>query len=165
MTVGSHNSRSRSRVGSRHSRASDQPDLFQQLEEPTPPPHLDLDIGPELLGALHTALRQARTRGLSRERVVDAMNRYLPDLARPITLRQLNAWTAASKEFSEFPARYVAAFCVATECDLPMRVLASAIGADLYDAREADARRLGESLIEAARLRREQSDIRRRLGG
>lgn len=163
MTVGSHNSRGRSRVKNGRGVSSDQPDLFQRLDE-RPAPPADLDLGPELLGAIHNALREARSRGLSRERVVDRMNALLPDIARPVTLRQLNAWTAQSKEFSEFPARYLPAFCAATESDLPLHVLAQALHLELIDARASVARQLGECRIEEARLRRQQRDLSRRLG-
>lgn len=149
----------------RDSFASDQPDLFQHLSEPArPAPGADLDLGPELLGAIHTALRMARTRGLSRERIVEAMNRHLPELVeRPITLRQLNCWTASSKEFSEFPARYLPAFCSATDCDLPLRVLAQALGRELIDARDLVAKQLGETQAELCRLRREANALTRSL--
>lgn len=163
MTVGSHNGRTRSRVKNGRAVSSDQPDLFQQLENEPPPP-ADLDLGPELLGAIHNALRDARSRGLSRERVVDRMNALLPDLPRQVTVRQLNAWTAQSKEFSEFPARYLPAFCAATESDLPLHVLAQALQLELIDGRAAVARQLGECRIEEARLRRMQRDLHRRLG-
>jgi hypothetical protein len=154
-------------VPTRHrSLSSDQADLFQRLEQPARvSPEADMDLGPELLGAINTALREARARGLSRERVVDEMNRVLPNSTKRITVRQLNAWTAQSKEFHEFPARYLPAFCVATDCDLPQRVLAQAIGADLVDVRESAALRLGQSLIESARLKREQNTLKRTLGG
>lgn len=126
--------------------------------------HSDLDIHFELLGAINTALRQARSDGMSRQRIVDAMNTLLPEMQHPITLRQLNAWTAASKEYSEFPARYLPAFCAATDCELPVRVLAQAITHELVDACEFAAKQLGETQIEAARLRRAARALERQLG-
>lgn len=143
--------------------STNQGDLFQRLEAPAAPA-VDLDIHFELLGALTHAIREAKARGLSRARIVDAMNRLLPDLEDPVTERQLNAWTAASKEHHHFPARYLAAFCAATECDLPLRTLANALGLDLVDGREAAAKRLGESLVQSARLKREQRELTRSLG-
>jgi hypothetical protein len=136
-------------------------DLFQQLQhDPEPPSGADLDIQYQLLGAIKTALADARTRGMSREHVVDRMNLLLPELEKPITIRQLNAWTAVSKEFSEFPARYLPAFCAATNCDLPQRVMAQAIQRDLIDAREKAAQMLGENLIEDARLARQRRELK-----
>lgn len=164
MSVASHKGRGASLAGATAGFSSDQADLFQQLAEPaTPTAPADLDLGPELLGAIHTALRLARGKGISRERVVDAMNRLLPELDRKITLRQLNAWTATSKEFHEFPARYLPAFCVATDCDLPQRVLAQAVGLDLVDARESAAKALGETQIQIGRLRRQAAALTRSL--
>ncbi|MGQ0622754.1 MAG: hypothetical protein ACT4QA_23095 [Panacagrimonas sp.] len=163
MAPSSHSRRAGSLAKPAPASSSAQPDLFQQLSAPAPTPaNADLDIGPELLGAINTALRLARTSGMSRDRIVDRMNELLPDQA--ITLRQLNAWTAQSKEFHEFPARYMPAFCAATDCDLPLRVLAQAYGRDLIDAREATAKQLGETQIEIARLRRHAGSLTRTLG-
>lgn len=165
MTSVSHNGRPASRVTPKQNFGGVQGDLFQCLAEPAEPaPAADLDIHYELLGAISHCLREARARGLSRERVVDAMNRLLPEMERPITLRQLNAWTASSKEYSEFPARYLPAFCAAVGSTQPVLVLARAIGRELVDAREAAAKRLGEAQIEAARLRREAKELLKYLG-
>jgi hypothetical protein len=165
MSKSSHNGRRPSLLTGEKSVPTDQPDLFQCLDQPaTPSAGADLDIGPELLGAINTALRLARGRGLSRERVVDAMNRLLPDLDKPLTVRQLNGWTAASDEFREFPARFLPAFCSATDCDLPLTVLAQAIARELVDSREAAAKRLGEHHIQMARLKRELRALQQELG-
>ena len=94
--------------------SSIQGDLFQQLAEQSAleaQQAQDLDINLELMGAINQAIREGKQRGLSRERIVERMNFCLPDLERSITLRQLNAWTAQSKEYHEFPARYLPAFC------------------------------------------------------
>jgi len=168
MSVGSHRRGRPSPANGRDSISTDQPDLFRQLERPTlsSAPALDLDIHYELLGALNTAIRQARTAGLSRERIVDAMNRLLPELDKPVTLRQINAWTAASKvEEHTFPLRYLAAFCSATNSEEPLRVVAAALGFGLVDAREMEAQHLGENLIQSARLRRVIREQQTRLGG
>lgn len=147
--------------------SSVQADLFQQLERPAleSAESLDLDLAPELLGAVNTALREARQNGLSRERIVERMNASLPDLERPVTLRQLNSWTAKSKEFHEFPARYLPAFCQATGSTQPLRVLINALGFDLADLRDQAAIRLGENLITSAQLSRERRDLTKTLGG
>jgi hypothetical protein len=145
--------------------SADQGDLFRQLETPAlealnAP---DLDIGPELLGAINLALREARTRGLSRERIVERMNQCLPD--RKVTLRQLYAWTANSKEDHPFPAEYLPAFCWAAESIAPLLALAQAVGHDLADAREQAALALGERLVHHARLGREISQLKKTLEG
>lgn len=145
-----------------------QGDLFQRLAEQDALEAMtaqDLDVGPELMGALHLAIREAKKRGLSRERVVERMNLCLPDMERPVTLRQLNAWTAASKEFHEFPARYLPAFCWATGSIAPLLVLAKAIGHDLVDSRDLRALELGTKLVDRARLSRDINEIKRELEG
>lgn len=161
----SNNRRALSRAKAAENFSGVQGDLFQRLEEPSDPcPQADLDIHYELLGAISHCIREARSRGLSRERIVDAMNRLLPELERPLTVRQLYAWTASSKEYSEFPARFLPAFCAAVGSPLPILVLARAIGRELIDAREVAAKRLGEAQIEAARLKREARELLRELG-
>lgn len=162
MRLDSHRRATASRVNRRADFTGIQPDLFQQVQAEAPQP-VDLDVNLELLGAISHALREAKQRGLSRERVVDRMNEMLPE--RGITKRQLDAWTAFSQEHKEFPARYLPAFCFATGCDLPLRVLAQPIGRDLVDARELAAKRLGENLIETARLARERGALKTALGG
>lgn len=148
--------------------APNQGDLLAALDQPAvidSPNAADLDIGPELLGAMNTAIREARSRGLSRERIVDRMNLALPERAKAVTLRQLNAWTATSAEFHEIPARYMPAFCWATSSDAPLRVIANVLGLDLADRREAAAQRLGDNLVAEVRLKRERRVLTQVLGG
>lgn len=142
----------------------DQGDLFQRLTDPEQQA-VDLDIHQELIGAISQCIREAKHRGLSRDRIVNRMNMVLPDLERRITKRQLDCWTATSKEYSEFPARYLPAFCWAVDCDLPLRVLAGAIGRDLVDARDGLALRLGQINVNKAQLTREERALRAKLGG
>lgn len=144
--------------------SSVQPDLFQQLEAPAmSETAYDLDVNLELMGALNQTIREAKRRGLSRERIVERMNLCLPDLDRRITLRQLNSWTAASKEYHEFPARYLPAFCWATGSILPLLVLAQSINHDLVDLRDQVALELGQKLVAKAQLSREVSQLRKIL--
>lgn len=142
-----------------------QPDLFQQLAErdPLTGNAEDLDIGGELLGAVSQAIREAKRLGLSRERIVELMNLCLPDIERKITVRQLNAWTAQSKEFHEFPARYLPAFCWATGSLVPLLVLARPLGHDLVDHRDQVALALGQKLVHQAQLGREVKSLKRQL--
>lgn len=141
-----------------------QPDLFQHLVEPTLSANAtDLDIHLELLGAINEATREAKKRGLSRERIVERMNLCLPDLEKPITLRQLYAWTAASKEYSEFPARYLPAFCWAAGSILPLIVLAKSINYELVDSRDRAALELGTKAVQHAQLAREISLLKKQL--
>lgn len=167
MGTSSHSRRRTSPAGDGRTFTGVQPDLFQRSEAAlsAPPAYVDLDVEMELRGAIAQAIREARARGISRERIVDTINRLHPDLTKPVTLRQLNAWTAASKEYSEFPARYLPAFCAAVECDAPLRVLARALHLDLVDQRALAAQRLGENLIQSAALRHERRTLTSTLGG
>ncbi|MFZ2452601.1 MAG: hypothetical protein WAW36_19000 [Methylovulum miyakonense] len=147
---------------------SNQLDIFQRLADETAieaANATDLDIGPELQGALNTGIREAKKRGLSRERIVERMNLCLPDLEKPLTLRQLNAWTANSKEFSEFPARWLPAFCWACGCTLTIQVLAQATDHDLVDMREKIALELGQTLVQKAGLERKTRQLTQQLTG
>jgi hypothetical protein len=162
MGLASHRRGGASRVNGKPDFTGVQPDLFQQVQVPAAEP-VDLEVNLELLGAISHAIREAKQRGLSRERIVDHMNALLP--GRGVSKRQLDAWTAISQEHKEFPARYLPAFCHATGCDLPLRVLAQAIGRDLVDAREQVAKRLGENLIQTARLASERRELKTALGG
>jgi len=145
-----------------------QVDIFQQLAKETAleaSTAVDLDIGPELQGAINFGIRESKKRGLSRERIVERMNLCLPDLDKPITLRQLNAWTASSKEFSEFPARFLPAFSWACGCTVTIQVLAQAVNHDLVDRREKIALELGQTLVQSANLTRKANDLKKQLTG
>lgn len=126
-----------------------------------------LDVWPELLGAIKKVLREAMDRGLSRDRVVDRMNLCLPELVasgKKITKRQLDCWTANSKQEHKFPLEYLSAFCWAVESDLPMRILVNTLGFELVDAHEVALKRLGETYVEKALIHREQGALLRTLG-
>jgi len=45
-----------------------------------------------------------------------------------VTKYQIDAWIAESKNGHRIPAAYIPAFCVATSCNEPLRVLAEAAG-------------------------------------
>lgn len=155
-------------VNSDEKTTSIQGDIFQQLAEHDAieaADAFDLDIGPELSGAVNQAIRQGKKQGLSRDRIVERMNLCLPDMEKEITLRQLNAWTAQSKEFHEFPARFLPAFCWATGSILPVLAIANAINHDLVDGREHKAMELGNTLVESARLTRKAKALKQQLGG
>lgn len=127
----------------------------------------DLDLQAELRAACAHALKLARRQGITRERVVDEMNRLMPELdkGKQITLRKLNAWMATSKEDSEFPARFLPAFCAATRCYQPLQEMAKALGMDLADQRELIAKQYGELEIEKARIAREVKTLKAKLTG
>lgn len=141
-----------------------QGELFELLSEPAVIGSKNapaLDLGPELIGALNQSIREARAQGLSRDHIADRMALCL---GQPVTVRQLNAWTATSREQHRFPLEFLAAFCWASSSTHPLEVILHALGFDLVDAREAAAKRLGEMQIEQARLRRESGALMKKLG-
>jgi len=138
-----------------------QADMFQQLAERTAiekkeAPFLDINL--ELMGAINKAIREARVNGMGREHIVDRMNLCL-DKTDQITLRKLNAWTAASKESHNFPARYLPAFCWATQCMLPMSMLVQCLGYQIVDGRDQLAVEYGNALLEEAQTKRKLKEL------
>jgi len=125
----------------------------------------DLDIHHEMLGAIALALKEAKKRGLGRELVVDRMNLCLPELVKPITKRQLDSWTAESKEYSEFPARFLPAFCWACMCDAPLATGPRSMGYDLVDRADEAALEMGRLRLQQAEIAKREREIKRRLGG
>ena len=144
-----------------------QHDIFQNLDRPLfeAIDEEDFDLQHELRGACAQALKLARRRGKSRERVVDEMNALLPNLKKPITKRKLDSWMAESREDHEWPARFIPLLCHVCECDLPLRVMANQILMDLADQRDRYARRLGELEIETSNSNREKQQIKNLLRG
>lgn len=122
----------------------------------------DLDIQFEQRGAIAHAIKHAKRRGWGREQIIDRMNLCLPDLPKKLTLRQLNAWTADSKEFSEFPARFIPAFCWATHCWLPIETGPHSLGFVLADRDDAEALELGRLQLAEADIRNRKRAIQRR---
>lgn len=145
-----------------------QVDIFQQLAKEDAleaATAVDMNIEQEFIGALNYCIRAAKNKGLSRERIVERMNLCLQNRNRAVTLRQLNAWTAASKEYSDFPGWMLPAFCWACSGDLTIQVLAQTIGRDLVDKREQIALELGQTLVQSANLTRKANDLKKQLTG
>lgn len=145
---------------------SEHPDLFQSLEG-TPLLHSenapDLDIELELMASIKYALRQAKQHGIGRERIVDRMNQCLPK-EQHITLRQLNAWCAESKEFSNFPAKYLPAFVWACSGIVaPLDVITGVLGLGLVDEEEQLAAELGNTFKMESELRQHRRLLQKRL--
>lgn len=149
--------------------ASIQPDLFQQVEEHTPAMRAenapDLYIELEFMGAVAYALREAKKRGLGRDRVVDRMNLCLPEDEK-ITKRQLDAWCAQSKEHHPFPVQYLPAFCWAVGGIIaPIEIITRALGLHVLDEQEWLATELGKTLVEKTQLARREQQLKRQLEG
>lgn len=142
-----------------------QADLFSRLDqEPmrTAGP-VDLGLHDELRGALAGCIRRARTRGISRERLVDELNRLQPQRHRRVTLRLVNGWTASSCEAFEMPAGDLGAFCAAVGDLTPLRVICQALGYELVDARGLAAVELGSIVAQRAALARRERELKERI--
>ena len=126
-----------------------QPDLFQHIGSHEPD-YLsdnapDLDIEQEFMGQVKFALRQAKKRGLSRERIIERMNLCLPEELH-ITKRQLDAWCAESKEYHHLPAIYLPAFIWAVRGVLtPLEVLTGVLDLVVLDEHEQEIVELGRA--------------------
>jgi len=144
------------------------PDLFQQLDG-MEPAHLaenapELDIEIEFRGAVAYCLREAKKRGQSRDRIVDRMNRCLPDIKKPITKRMLDGWTATSQEDRPFPAVYLPAFIWACLGYLaPLDVITRVLGLHLMDEQEMTAAELGRALHEQAQVSKKKRLLLKQL--
>lgn len=147
---------------------TNQGDFFHQLENESPLENLsyrDLDLGNELRGVISGCIRRARELGLSRQRIVDEMNALMPDIDKPLTIRQLNSWTASSTEYKEFPLRYIAAFCAVTQDTSPLRLITNSINYELIDARGLAAVELGRTVAEKSLLTHRERELKAKLNG
>lgn len=105
------------------------------------PPPGSLNIHAAIYLAQSDALRHA---GKSREQIADEMTAYIGE---EVTVHQLNAWVAPSKDRHRFPLEYLPAFCKATGSLKPLDVVSRACGAFTLrgpDALRADIRKLDE---------------------
>ncbi|HEC12304.1 MAG TPA: hypothetical protein ENI80_03500 [Acidiferrobacteraceae bacterium] len=148
--------------------SGNQPDLFQQLEgrqaalyDDNAP---DLDIEFEFIGAVKYAIREAKKHGVSRDRIVDRMNQCLPT-DKHITKRQLDSWTANSKEYHKFPAEYLPAFVWAVRGVISaIEVLTRALGLHVIDETEYLATELGKTVTRKAALAVQERILKTKLG-
>jgi len=147
--------------------ASEQADIFQRMEMPNEQRDVDqpfdVDATWELRGACATAMKLAERRGISRDRLVDEMNRWLPNLERKITKAKIYAWMAESKVDHPMPAYVIPALCKATKCNLPMKALAAMLDLDLSDSLERMAQELGEAELKRAAAAREIKALKNRF--
>jgi hypothetical protein len=145
--------------------SGDQADIFQGLEMPAMEgPYSDLDITLDLQAACKKAYKLAERRGMSVNRLVDELNRLMPRLHRPITQRKVYSWLALSKEDHPIPAYVIPAWCVATRCDFPLRVMANEIGFELSDQNELLAQELGHQELQRANSARRIRELKSKLG-
>lgn len=145
---------------------SNQPDLFDLVTGE--PEYLsanapDLDLEDEFRAALKFCERQAKKHGLSRERILERINMCFPERDN-FTLRQLNGWMATSAEDRPFPAWILPAYIWAVRgIVVPMEILSNAIGLRLLDENEALAAELGETVLNKARIAKQERVLKNRL--
>jgi hypothetical protein len=87
-----------------------------------------------------------RACNLSRWEVAGRMSSLMD---QEVTIHQLNAWTAESKDGHRFPAEYLPAFCQAVECFEPLKLLAARAGVFVVqgpDALRAEIQKLDEQI-------------------
>ncbi len=108
-----------------------------------------LNLSARLQAAIREAIRRAPK---SREAIADEMAHLT---GQPVTVHQVNNWTAESHPH-RIPAELLPAFCEATGCIEPLRILAEAAGVFTLpgpDALRAEVQKLRE---EEQRITRER---------
>jgi hypothetical protein len=98
----------------------------------------------------------------SREQIVEVMGFALN---QEITVRQLNSWTAESREDCRFPAEFDRAFCYATGDDRLLRCRAELAGYKVIGAAESDLMELGRQYLIRQRAAEQVALLEKRLQG
>ncbi len=100
-------------------------------------------IREELIVAVHGSL-------LSREEIAERMSALL---GIPVTVRQLNGWTAESREDLRFPLQHLCAFCEVLEDWSLLRAVCGVAGFYLADKKDQVLMQLGKAYadLEAAK--------------
>jgi len=102
------------------------------------------DIDRQLRGAVSEALKHCP---LSRWQVAARMSEMT---GHEITKAMLDSWTAESKEDHRFPAIFLPAFCEATGCSEPLKMMGKLVGMFILpgpEALRAEIRRFEEEII------------------
>jgi hypothetical protein len=118
-----------------------------------------LDDASVVRGVLVDSIRRC-TR--SREQIAEAMSFAL---GQEITVRQLNAWTAESREDYRFPAEFDRAFSFATGDDRLLRCRAELAGYKLITKDEADLLELGRQYLIRKRAAQKVEELEHKLQG
>jgi hypothetical protein len=98
----------------------------------------------------------------SRAQIADEMSVLV---GREVTERQLNNYTAQSREQFRWPAELTRAFCFVTGDDRLLRALPEAAGLRVIAGTEGDLLDLGRSYLTRKRAERAMSAIEQRLEG
>lgn len=112
------------------------------------------DIDRQLRAAISEALKHSP---LSRWQVAARMSELT---GNEITKAMLDSWTAESKEDHRFPAIFLPAFCEATGCSEPLRLLGKLVGVFVLpgpEALRAEIQRIEEE------INKKQTEKRKRM--
>jgi hypothetical protein len=115
-----------------------------QEESTSSRPAGSLDIDQQLRAAVSEALKRCP---LSRWQVAGRMSELT---GHEITKTMLDSWTAESKEDHRFPAIFLPAFCEATGCNEPLKMMGKLVGMFILpgpEALRAEIRRFEEEII------------------
>ncbi len=107
-------------------------------------------------------LQSIRNSGKSRAAIADEMSFHL---ARTITEKMLNAFTAESRDDRRWPAEFDRSFCAATGDDTLLRCRAEMAGLHVIDDRQRDLMELGEQYIARQRADEQILLLQQRLNG
>lgn len=125
-----------------------------QQESQTQRPAGSFDIDRQFRDAISEALKRCP---LSRYQVVARMSELTET---DITKTMLDSWTAESKEGHRFPAIFLPAFCEATGCSEPLKLLGKLVGVFVMpgpEALRAEIQRIEED------INKKQNEKRKRL--
>jgi hypothetical protein len=111
------------------------------------------DIDRQLRAMLSEALKHCP---LSRWQVAARMSELT---GQEITKAMLDSWTAESKEDHRFPAIFLPAFCEATGCNEPLKMMGKLVGMFIMpgpEALRAEIRRYEEEIIKNQKEKRKR---------
>lgn len=130
-------------------------DLLKSLQEQSSQPRAgSFDLDRNFREAVSLALKRCP---MSRYQVAARMSELT---GCDITKTMMDSWTAESKEQHRFPAIFLAAFCEATGCSDPIKVLGAPVGVFVMpgpEALRAEIQRLEEDIT------KKQIEKRKRL--
>ena len=130
--------------------------LFQ-VPRPPEPVGGSLNVGPELRATLSRVLKECPD---SREVVAGRMSELL---GVEISVHQLNAWTAESREGWRFPFEYAAAFEQATGCHALTELLARKRGCIVLVGEDALKAELGRLEMKESEIHKRRQTLKRYL--
>lgn len=132
---------------------SGQRTLFDVMEENEM--ILNLEIGPAVRRTLFEAIKGCPH---SRGQIAGQMSEYLH---RNVTLDQLNAWTAESRDDYRFPLEYAPAFCHSTKNYDLIQLVAGALRMNIFLPEDAADARLLQAELELRRMQDKFAEMKK----